>query len=157
MEDITKEELENIIKKALDTLYEKDKYLIVMPGENAHVGERSIVFRLAHYMATIIENDNELREYKLDCEFNRNIIYAKELPLFSNCIYPDIIIHQRGNNDHNLLVIEVKTYWNNNTEQDIKKLNELVSKNGKYHYLHSVSLVLNETREAVCIKWLPKE
>ena len=43
---------------------------------------------------------------------------------------PDIILHQRGNNNHNLLVLEFKGWWNKNQEYDKKKIEQLVSKEG---------------------------
>ena len=45
--NISKEDVEQCINKALDLLYENDEYLITYPspkGEN-HVSERGIVFR----------------------------------------------------------------------------------------------------------------
>ena len=155
------EKLKKIINKSLDLLYENDKYLIDNnPDGNTkldklhHVGERTIVFRFAYYMQKMIEEDTDLSMHNFDCEYNRNGVNKKELPSFPDGVYPDIILHNRGNNDNNLLVIEVKTYWNNNTGKDEKKIKELMSKDGKYKFKHGVSLLIGKTREETIIKFL---
>ena len=108
---ITKEQIEELIKLALDQLYERDRYLVdnrpflKERNGNHHVGERSIVFRLAHYMQNFMDSNWEYNDYVLDCEYNRNGVHAKKLPSFEKGVYPDVIIHSRGNNDNNILMI----------------------------------------------------
>lgn len=46
----------------------------------------------------------------LDSEYNRNKADKKFLPSWKSGCYPDIIIHKRGSNDDNFLVIEFKTW-----------------------------------------------
>ena len=156
-----REKLNKIINKSLDLLYKKDKYLIdnspigytTLDGLH-HVGERSIVFRFAYYMQRMIEEDTDLSVYNFDCEYNRNGVNKKELPSFPDGVYPDIIIHNRGNNNNNLLVIEVKTYWNSDTAKDEKKIRELMSKSGEYKFKFGVSLLIGRTREDVKVKFI---
>lgn len=38
-------------------------------------------------------------------------------------VYPDFILHKRGSNDFNILIIEFKTWWNPQNDEDIEKLN----------------------------------
>lgn len=151
--EITKEQIENLLTSALDQLYKNDGYLVdnrpylKEKNGNHHVGERSIVFRLAHYMQNILDSNPVFQNYVLDCEYNRNGIQAKALPSFPNGVYPDIIIHNRGNNDNNLLILEVKTYWNTDNMQDERKISEFLDPKGAYRFSFGVSLMINDRRE----------
>ena len=114
-----------------------------------HAGERAIVFRFAHYLQNLIDDNGGFEDYNLDCEYNRNGTECKSLPSFPKGTYPDIIIHQRGSNDYNLLVIEVKTYWNDDTERDKRKLKDFTAPNGKYKFSRGISLLLTADRSDV--------
>ena len=109
------------VNKALDCLYEKDFHLIKYPAlpinnnefksnKWFHVGERSIVFRFAHYLDNLISDDEDLRQLNVDCEYNRNGNQPKKLKPDGNGKYPDVILHERGSNEYNTLVIEFKGY-----------------------------------------------
>lgn len=146
--EVTKEQIEELLNKALKRFYKKDSCLVDMvPGvkqDNGghHVGERAIVFRLAHYMQNIMDKMPVFKGYVLDCEYNRDGTDIKKLQ--EKCVYPDVIIHQRQNNENNLLVMEVKTYWNNDTGQDVEKLRGFTDPNGDYHYKFGVSLIIGK-------------
>ncbi|MCG8483105.1 MAG: hypothetical protein MJA31_07335 [Clostridia bacterium] len=119
----------NQIKRRLDiainTLRVNDNYLL-----KYDVCERSIAHRLAIYLENTFGHS-----YDVDCEYNKNIehnsglkkiemIHSKWRELFPNngisrqqyeedimiekIVHPDIVIHRRGRNDHNLLVVEIK-------------------------------------------------
>ena len=145
--EVTKAQIIALLEEALDQFYEKDGCLVNMVAgveqDNGghHVGERAIVFRLAHYMQNIMDKTPVFKGYVLDCEYNRNGTDIKKLQ--ENCVYPDVIIHQRQNKN-NLLVMEVKTYWNNNTEQDVKKIREFMNPEGEYHYKFGASLIIGK-------------
>lgn len=138
------------IYECLEKLYKDDKHLILNKPENcdnkeiSHVGERSIVFRFAHYLQSELEKRKEFSVYNLDCEYNRNGTERKNLPSFPNGTYPDVILHKRGSNDGNLLVMEFKTYWNPNQEKDKQKIKEFIDKNGNYKFMLGYSVLLNE-------------
>ena len=85
--------LEKLIDRALDQLYQEDSYLI----KNG-VHERSIVFRFAHYLQNLMDESNELKEFDLDLEYNKNGIFAKRIPARIRGTFPDLIIHKRGTN-----------------------------------------------------------
>lgn len=160
---ITKDTIENIINMSLDQLYKRDKYLVdnqpnnlLLKNGNHHVGERSIVFRLAYYMQRAIDSDHTFAGYVLDCEYNRNGDHAKSLPSFPNGTYPDIIIHQRGDNLHNLLIMEVKTYWNKNAERDMMKIEEFLASENGYQFRFGVSLIIMKSREKTELNILPE-
>lgn len=148
--------LDSLVNQALDMLYEKDMHLIMNRAVNSrgkderhHVGERSIVFRFAHYLQNLIDGNGNFQEYNLDCEYNRNGAECKALPSFPYGTYPDVIIHQRGSNEHNLLVIEFKTYWNRDIKIDKKKLFEFTDPSGRYKFKKGISFLLGNTREKV--------
>ena len=87
------------LMKALVKLYHDDHSLI-----RRKCCERSIVFRLGHYLV------NSIEEYNLDvdCEYNKRGDDPKSLTK-SKYNYPDLIVHKRETNESNLLVVEVKT------------------------------------------------
>lgn len=127
-------ELEKMVGIALQCLYANDEYLITTKahdlsgGTDGHVSERSIVARFAIYLQEQLYEHTTLKDYNLDVEYNRNMDQPKYLPNTkwqNNGAYPDLIIHKRGKNSDNLLIIEFKTHWNdgeNGILKDIKKL-----------------------------------
>ncbi|MBV4420418.1 hypothetical protein KM800_13990 [Clostridium tyrobutyricum] len=155
-----REQLQKLLVEALEKLYSKDLYLIKMPKHNCtsskntnepvynYTGEREIVFRLGIYLYEImnkklmsilkLEKDVKLN---LDCEYNRNLCFSKKVNNIKR--YPDLILHNRGSNDNNILVIEAKTWWNPNTENDEEKLELLTSQKGEYKYKYGLSIKFN--------------
>lgn len=154
-----RERLEHYIKNAFGMLYMNDKHLIdntPIPCETLdnkhHVGERSIVFRYALYLQNLISEDPILKQYNLDCEYNRNGIENKLLPGFPNGTYPDLIIHKRGSNENNLLVMEFKTYWNADRTEDKKKIRQFMDIQGSYKYKYGISVLIE--REEALLEWI---
>lgn len=126
-----------LIEKVLDKLYKEEPELFVLDDSKKiekHVGERAIVFRFGLYFQKELEKYEWFKEYKLDSEYNRNGTAPKRLPIVGDRIFPDLILHRRGNNDANLLVIEFKGWWNRNQEYDEKKIRQMIDKNGEYRY-----------------------
>lgn len=126
---VSYQEVKQLVNSALYKVYKHDEYLPsdwkgeIKSNTFNHVGERSIVFRFAHYAQNLINESNSkyLKSLNVDCEYNRNFSSPKGLPGFRNGTYPDFIIHQRGNNDINILMIEFKGWWSNkSTETDEK-------------------------------------
>ena len=135
------EEIEEKVNLALDTFYEKDKYFI---DNDLH--ERSMTHKLANYLEKLFNG------YDVDCEYNKNGLHIKEIPdknkeiqkirnssrnkdLIS--VFPDIIIHKRGDESKNLVVIEVKkdnATKNNKEEIDILKLKAYTTEDLNYRY-----------------------
>lgn len=120
MECDMKERLNSCIESALDLLYQNDWHLIRHPvgGGNknrSHISERACVFRFGVYFDFLFRQMIPYH-YHIDVEYNRNLENVKTLPQNGTsgakkaCI-PDFIVHQRGNNDNNLLIIEFKTWW----------------------------------------------
>ncbi|MBZ0262908.1 MAG: hypothetical protein K8F90_20160 [Hyphomicrobiales bacterium] len=101
------------------------------------VNERTISARLAHYLVT------EYPSLNVDCEYNRKGDEPKRLPsegqtstndTSGKTIFPDVIVHSRGDDSQNEVVIEIKKEGNNDTERDFHKLKSLTSDSGGYKY-----------------------
>ena len=126
---------------ALEQLLENDGYLF-----HNQANERSLCHRLALYMEGLFKG------YSVDCEYNRSAEESKRMKfdveevekglgnknsskdLEAKTVYPDIIVHKRGDNSDNLVVIEAKKDTNKDSDNDkikIKKyMNQLKYKNG---------------------------
>ena len=127
-----------------------------------NLNERSITHKLAEYIQKYFS------DYNVDCEYNRmpnkrnnnGEAEAKFIPkelhlnVSQTCsdddkgttVYPDIIIHKRGNNDSNLIVIEVKKEANADKKSkkfDFRKL-EAFTKNDGLEYKYGIYLELNK-------------
>ncbi len=92
---------------AIGRLLERDVHLL-----RCNVSERSITHKLGCYL------EEQFPGWDVDCEYNRNHDVRKTLGLppkdgtsdepEEQSVFPDVIVHRRGRNDRNLLVIEVK-------------------------------------------------
>ncbi|SRR6266404_1506870 len=124
------------IKHALAKLVESDAFLI-----KAEVNERSITHQLAVHLA------DEFKGLHVDCEYNRMFKNGHNVPkravrrsgtqqvsiadLNARTAYPDIIVHRREDDAHNLLILEAKKSGADVSE-DYEKLNGfMASKNDK--------------------------
>jgi hypothetical protein len=97
--------------RAIQTFLERDNYLLRLD-----VNERSITSLIARYLAP------ELPDYHVDCEYNRDGVNSKRIGHLglnpdeedteARTVFPDIIAHHRGTNEHNYLVVEVKKSTN---------------------------------------------
>jgi len=100
------------LNNALERLVRQDAYLF----EN-NLGERCIAARLAMYLQA------EFPDHHVDAEFNRDGDIPKHLGLEEDCanyineagqslVVPDVIVHRRGAEGPNILVLEVKKTTN---------------------------------------------
>jgi hypothetical protein len=131
---------------AIDALIEGEQELFAVD-----VNERSLSARLAIYL------QHKFPDWHVDCEYNRLGDGIKRLPRpeesrtddsQGRTIYPDIIVHRRGERA-NLLVIEVKKHDNDDTDRDIQKLEGLTSPDGEYAYRLGIHLVFDCSRGIV--------
>jgi len=103
---------EQLVKGAVDAstqaVWDHDKHLLATDAS-----ERSLTHQLAIYLSHHFTN------YQVDCEYNRDGFSVKRLALHERTgiqddsvdavtVFPDVIVHRRGHNDHNLLVVELK-------------------------------------------------
>lgn len=125
-----KEEIEKNVEQAVKLLLDKDNWLL-----KKDLSERSISHKLAEYLQPLFKDYNVDCEYNGDIDreipgekelgrkrmtslrqdlmqYNllteREIATETEKELIERLVYPDIIIHKRGTNKHNLCIIEVK-------------------------------------------------
>lgn len=101
---MTKRQVQFRVKRALGALFNRDGALL-----ERNASERAIAAKFALYLVPLFE------QYDVDVEYNRHGLQPKAVNLADDCqeagrklIVPDIIVHRRGNDDHNLLVIEIK-------------------------------------------------
>ncbi len=164
----TEEEIENIVNCCLKKLRRLDKYLL-----DKKVNERTITHKLAEYL------QQHFPEFNVDCEYNRYLHYRKrirnerdrdrdrDISNFSSdklakliwenrdadTLYPDIIVHQRGIQKNNLLVIEVKKSSNpDDGEFDKKKIRELMQQ--PFNYKFGLFLRINLDDENDNLEWI---
>lgn len=120
------------IEQALMKLKDRDSILL-----EYNLNERTISHKLGIYI------ENIFTDYDVDCEYNRISSNCKILDMVPKkyvdddtkaiTVYPDIIVHKRGNNDENYIVIEIKKSTNNSPEEidyDKRKLKEYKSQLG---------------------------
>ena len=138
--------LEQIIRLALDKVYQDDLYLI---EERVH--ERSVVFRVGLYLIELLKQ-SPFRDYDLDFEYNRDHSEPKRTRNFPNGTYPDLILHRRGDNESNKVIMEFKTWSNvrpNNKETDLSKLKDFTDQRDKYKYKLGMFILLNKTEPEI--------
>ncbi len=138
--------LEKLINSALDELYEKDEYLVTHRAL-----EQACVFRFGHYLQNLMDAEDCFKNYNLDLEYNRNGPTGKRTSSRrGQGAKPDLIIHKRGSNEYNLLIIEFKrgTLISNG---DVQKVKEFMDPKGDYKYLCGKTISLPNNRESVVI------
>jgi hypothetical protein len=130
------------VERSVRVLRTRDSFLL---EHAAH--ERSITHKLAEYLQA------EFSDYNVDCEYNKHGLATKLLP--RECeerarefVYPDIVVHARGNDDSNLLVVEAKL-GNRATipDCDAIKLIEFTKPDGEYHYQLGLFIGFDEQRD----------
>ena len=157
---VSREELQEQIKKVLIKLYEKDSYLIMN-----RVNEVCIEAHFGRYFFDAFQQRYE--GHDMDTEYNRSGDWAKYYEISEDekkkYAKPDMIIHKRGCNKHNFVCIEFKGWWNLSEEgakNDEKKLiaftrNEvwLLGEDRKYCYKYKYGIRLNLGISLVEFKW----
>lgn len=115
---LTRDLVVGVILSALERLRARDQYLI---DKGTH--ECALTHRLAVYL----EQSPLLRDWHVDCEYNRmwklDELQPKEL--HGRRIRPDIIVHRRGPRGPNLLALEAKLRAGRGDEYDREKLEGL--------------------------------
>jgi hypothetical protein len=119
-------ELKTIVNRTIASLYNHDLSLM-----ERKANERSIAFRFGLYFNENIRASSfaEDPDLTIDFDYNRNLDNVKNMHGFNDRhgVYPDIILHHRGFNDKNVVVIEFKGKWNRNNRarrDDFRKLIE---------------------------------
>tara|TARA_R100000935_G_scaffold15453_2_gene30937 strand:+ start:14641 stop:15120 length:480 start_codon:yes stop_codon:yes gene_type:complete len=121
---LDRNQLDELVSTCLQELYDQDVQILVQD-----IGERTICGRLAMLMGP------KFPQYNVDIEYNRKGpgIEPKDIDmpdengvLTTSRVFPDIIVHERGHNLRNLLVVEVKKSTNAvGDDHDFAKLQAL--------------------------------
>lgn len=132
----------SILNEAILMLYRNDQSLVERGGM-----EQACVSRIYYYLQTLVNLDTELREYNLDCEYNKNGNHTKGYIDALTGEYfatrPDIILHKRMSNDFNKVIIEFKGWWNDERDTDVRKLKAFINPDGMYRYQIGIFVKLN--------------
>lgn len=109
-----------LLKQAICSFYEHDHKLLEMA---AH--ERACVSRVAIYLQQLLNKEPDAKNLCVDCDYgSMTTDTGEEFKKYMDAngaygggdgqygrIFPDLIIHERGKQDNNLLVAEFKGYW----------------------------------------------
>lgn len=128
--------LEEIIVPAIDELYQNPRERDLLERD---VNERTVVANICCKAYVLLlakqRNSPEIEKLSIDLEYNRNFNESKYILrpcrlCNENCLnrerprmvtsYPDLIIHQRGSNEDNQVVIEFKKEGSFSDEELIK-------------------------------------
>lgn len=129
-------QLHSLTREALNRLYLEDNSLLNRSGL-----EQSIAFRFGIYFHSLINFHSLIKDTQwlsrldLDMEYNKNGNDSKRTPSKPNGARPDFILHSRGNNENNVLIIEFKGWWDKRQRvDDRKKLLDFTNPEGGYAY-----------------------
>ena len=102
-----------------------------------------------------LKNDNtDFKDYDLDAEYNKNEGDFKRTLSKPNGAMPDLILHKRGNNWNNLLIIEIKRPKKyNGRASDRQKLKDFTNKKDVYQYGLGVFIILGTTKNKVKLEY----
>lgn len=131
------------IKQALEKFYKNDSSLLARQGKI----EKSISFRIGHYLSEIIESENG--GLFIDCEFERNGDDLKKICIngMPKEVRPDIICHDRDRVNH--FIIEIKL---GSPGKDLKKIQNMM-KGLNYDFGYVISNMKNERRTVVIYEY----
>ena len=140
--------LKKLLNRAIKKMYDDDLDLIVVDDKIIKKIERSMVFRIGTHLNDLLKG-KLVNNISLDSEYNKHIGDIKRGN--EKHIRPDLILHKRGIDSYNKMVIEFKGWWNKTSSDnaDKSKLRYLTSKEHKYQYLLGVFVKLNEEHEKV--------
>lgn len=134
----------NLLKESVMKAYECDSSLIKRGMEQASVA------RIFFYMQEALKCDSryeELSDYNLDSEYNKNGLRPKRTSRFLRGTRPDIIMHLREDDprQENVFILEFKADGANvDMERDVKKLEDFTSVECGYNYFIGVLVKLND-------------
>jgi hypothetical protein len=130
------------VRGALRSLLTRDIDLL-----ERNVAERAIAAKLAGYLA------QRFRRHDVDVEYNRHGVDPKDVDLPRSCrdrkkalIVPDIIVHRRGTDAENLLVIEMKKRTNRESRACDRA--KIIAMKRELSYEHGALIVLPAGRGA---------
>ena len=151
------------ILAALSRVYTEDAELL---SDKIDVCERSLMHRFTHYFMEYAESGKDAfyEGLHVDGEYNRQGRDGCPKLRCGKPIYPDVIVHTRGDNRRNLCVIEFKKANNTETlmaqgfKNDVEKLEFLTGEECKFRYawgVHIFFMVSSKPKgfRGVSMKW----
>jgi len=128
---MNKDDIKTLIKRSLRKLVERDAGLI-----HRKVKEECINHRLACYLEQFLNKESNVSSYNVDLEYNKNYNEPKKIIIDENnnakAIRPDIIVHIRETNKHNLIAFEIKKGYAD--RHDLEKIKGLLRSPYNYKY-----------------------
>lgn len=121
--------------EAVRELFQLEQLVYADPGEPNVVSELFAMLR-PRFPQHTVSNEYDRREQEIK-------------RLGTSRIIPDLIVHRVGDQDENLLVVEVKLAGNYNYASDVRKLNGMTDPDGEYRYAVGVHLILDVPRRRV--------
>ena len=140
-----------IIEYGLTQFYTNDKILI----DNG-VSERSAFFRIGYYMADKIKQYPLFKNISIDCEYNRNLkssksMYKQTLDGIKKKIkdaMPNLLMHERGKNENNLIIVEFEKSGSSAKENNEEKLFYFTNPENEYNYKFGFRIILYKANSA---------
>lgn len=132
----TTDEIRQLLRAAIEELYREERELLA-----SQTHEQALVFRIGQRLINWVERaDSTVR---VDVEYNRHGDKRKTLGIdgAERDRRPDLIVHIRGRNGANLLVVEAKR-GRTNIENDREKLRKFQKE--PYMYTNAVLLLLGD-------------
>ena len=151
-ESFTLEKAKEIIDYALTEFYLHDKALVQYPSIKEAVSENCMLFRIGWYIHEYVKRDGNFALLSVDCQYNRNFehpksMYKQTLSGINKKVkdpIPDLLFHQRGSNDNNLFLVELKKGKPGKAEllNDDEKLRYFTAESFEYKYAYGFAIWL---------------
>jgi hypothetical protein len=136
------DDVEQRLERAARAFRKFDDHLL-----EVNANERSMTHKFAEHL------QKEYPDYHVDCEYNRDGSEKKEIRSFQDAttstsdsdaatVFPDIIVHRRGTNAHNHLVIEAKKVPGKSDTTDRKKLKVFLEGEESHGLAYSYGVLL---------------
>ncbi len=131
----------NIILESLDKVASEHGYTEEIRNRDIH--EQALSHRLAFHL----ENSGFFSGYQIDCEYNRYEERVKK-NASGKPIRPDILVHIRGVQSHNLMIIQAKKF--NDSKLEIKQAENALQSDKLYlKYKFAFLVVLPENLDSI--------
>lgn len=162
---MTPELAKRFLEDALARLLREDLTPNFPEGFPDTIGERPLVFRLAHYL---IADGVEKHGLHVDCDYNRHGLVFKELrpkaepdmpsdipeEMKPRRFFPDIVVHRRGDDTQNTLVCEIKRVGDRRSPLvDQERLRVLTRRPGTFEYRLGAFVQIDQALPEITIQY----